>query len=70
MKKDICPILIENSTDFWSCFLGKKRLRIIIGKRIKTETFAALESTKDNYRKLAQDVMDKIIGLKDECKNS
>ncbi|MDO9577995.1 MAG: lysophospholipid acyltransferase family protein [Candidatus Cloacimonadales bacterium] len=67
MKKDICPIYIENSTRFWQCFLGKKRLKIVIGERIKTESFAEMESIKDNYRQLANEVMNKINGLKDEC---
>ena len=67
MKKDIVPIFIENSTDFWACFLGKKRLNIYIGEKIEAEGFSDLESTKENYRWLANDVMNKINGLKNEC---
>ena len=62
-RKDICPILVENSTEFWNCFLGKKRLRIIIGEKIKADTFAELESNKENYRRVAADVMNKILDL-------
>ena len=69
-KKDICPILIENSTEFWNCFTGKKRLRIIIGDKIKAENFKNLESVKENYRKVAGDVMNTILGLSDVSKNS
>jgi 1-acyl-sn-glycerol-3-phosphate acyltransferase len=67
MKKDIVPIYIENSTDFWSCFLGKKRLKIVIGEKITAESFSEMESSKENYRQLAQEVMDKINELKNEC---
>ena len=67
MKKDICPIYIENSTRFWQCLLGKKKLKIVVGERIKAAEFAGLEDTKENYRLLANDVMNKINGLKNEC---
>ena len=43
-RKDICPILVENSTEFWKCFLGKKRLRIIIGEKIKADTLKVIIS--------------------------
>jgi 1-acyl-sn-glycerol-3-phosphate acyltransferase len=69
-KKDICPILIENSTEFWKCFTGKKRLRIIIGEKIKAENFKDLESTKENYHIIANNVMNTILGLADVSENS
>lgn len=69
-KTDICPVYIENSTDFWKCFLGKKRLKIVIGERIKAEEFAALEASRENYQKLSEQVMNKILDLKNECENS
>jgi len=66
-KTDICPVYVENSTDFWGCFLGRKRLRIIIGDRIKADEFKAWEANKENYQKLSQYVMEKIFELKNEC---
>ena len=66
-KKDICPIYIHNSTNFLKCFLGKERLTIVIGEKIKATSFAEMESTKENYRNLANGVMEKVYGLKDEC---
>ncbi|MCF7794159.1 MAG: 1-acyl-sn-glycerol-3-phosphate acyltransferase [Candidatus Cloacimonetes bacterium] len=66
-KTDICPVYIENSTDFWSCFLGKKRLKIVIGEKIKSDEFAGLQANKENYQKLSENVMKKILELKNEC---
>jgi len=65
-KKDICPILIENSTSFWQCFTGKKKLRIFIGEKIKADTFKDLESNKENYQKIAENVMQTILNLGSE----
>lgn len=67
MKKDIYPIYIENSDNFWQCFWGKKRLKIVIGEKIKASVFADLESNKENYQKLAEQVMQKIQELQNEC---
>ncbi len=66
-KTDICPVYVENSTDFWGCFLGKKRLKIVIGERIKASEFADWEANKENYQKLSEYVMKRIFELKDEC---
>ena len=66
-KTDICPVYIENSTDFWSCFFGKKKLKIVVGERIKAETFAMLESIKENYQLLSDQVFCQINELKNEC---
>ena len=66
-KKDICPIYIHNSTNFLKCFLGKERLKIVIGEKIKATSFAEMESTKENYKNLANSVMEKVFGLKNEC---
>lgn len=63
-KKDICPILIENSTDFWDCFFKRKKLRIIIGEKIKAKSFSELEGIKENYQKVAEEVMNTILDLK------
>ncbi len=66
-KKDICPVYIHNSTNFLKCLFGKERLKIVIGEKIKASSFAELENTKDNYKSLANSVMEKVYGLKDEC---
>lgn len=66
-KKDICPIYIHNSTNFLKCFLGKERLKIVIGEKIKAKTFAEIENTKENYKNLANNVMEKIFRLENEC---
>lgn len=67
LQKDIRPIFIKNSTDFWKCFSGKRRLQIIIAEKIKAESFSQLEDTKENYRNLASNVMKKILELENEC---
>ena len=66
-KKDICPIYIHNSTNFLKCFLRKKRLKIVIGEKIKTTSFAEMKSTRGNYKNLAESVMKKVYELKNEC---
>ena len=64
--KDILPIYIENSDKFWSCLIGKKRLKIIFGEKIKATEFSQWEKNKDNYRKLAEMILERINRLKDE----
>ncbi|MCF7859480.1 MAG: 1-acyl-sn-glycerol-3-phosphate acyltransferase [Candidatus Cloacimonetes bacterium] len=65
--KDIYPIYIHNSTNFLKCFLGKERLKIVIGERIKAVTFADLESKRGDHQKLATRIMESVYRLKNEC---
>jgi len=66
-KKDVCPIYIHNSTNFWKCFFRKDRLKIVIGEKVKTSEFIKIDSTKENYRLLADQIMEKVYGLENEC---
>ena len=67
LKKDILPIYIKNSPFFWKCFLRKEKLKIVIGEKIKAESFSNLDETKENYRSLAEHVLKKINELSNEC---
>ena len=67
LKKDILPIYIKNSQYFWKCFLRKEKLKIVIGEKIKVESFSNLDETKENYRNLAEHVLKKINELSNEC---
>ncbi|MBC8415706.1 MAG: 1-acyl-sn-glycerol-3-phosphate acyltransferase [Candidatus Cloacimonetes bacterium] len=67
LKKDILPIYIKNSPYFWKCFLRKEKLKIVIGEKIKAESFSNLDETKENYRSLAEHVLKKINELSNEC---
>lgn len=67
LKKDILPIYIKNSQYFWKCFLRKDKLKIIIGEKIKAESFSNLDETKENYRSLAENVLKQINELVHEC---
>jgi 1-acyl-sn-glycerol-3-phosphate acyltransferase len=67
LKKDILPIYIENSPYFWKCFFRKENLKIVIGEKIKAESFSNLDETKENYRNLAENVLKKINELSNEC---
>ena len=67
LKKDILPIYIKNSPYFWKCFFRKEKLKIVIGEKIKAESFSNLDETKENYRSLAEDVLKKINELSNEC---
>lgn len=66
-KKDICPIYIHNSENSLKCLLRKERLKIVIGERVKASSFSGLDSTKENYKKLANRVIEEVYRLKDEC---
>lgn len=66
-KRDICPVYIHNSDNFSKCIFGKERLKIVIGERIKASTFSELESTKENFKLLADRVMKEVYRLKDDC---
>ena len=67
LKKDILPIYIKNSPYFWKCFLRKEKLKIVIGEKIKAESFLNLDEIKENYRNLAEHVLKKINELSNEC---
>ncbi len=67
LKKDILPIYIKNSPFFWKCFLRKEKLKIVIGEKIKAESFSNLDEIKENYRSLAEHVLKKINELSNEC---
>lgn len=67
LKKDILPIYIKNSPYFWKCFLRKEKLKIVIGEKIKAESFSNLDEIKKNYRSLAEHVLKKINELSNEC---
>lgn len=62
-KKNILPILIKNSDDFWNCFLRKKHMDIIIGEPIDIQPFIKEKSVKQDYRDLAELVMKRIKEL-------
>jgi 1-acyl-sn-glycerol-3-phosphate acyltransferase len=66
-KRDICPVYIHNSTNFMKCFLGKERLKIVIGEKIKAISFAEMGDSKEDYKKLAKIVIEKVYRLKNEC---
>ncbi|HHE39215.1 MAG TPA: 1-acyl-sn-glycerol-3-phosphate acyltransferase [Candidatus Cloacimonetes bacterium] len=65
--KDIVPIYMKNSNKFRKCFLGKDRLKIVIGEKIKKEDYSNLDDSKNNYRYLANFIMKKIKELENEC---
>lgn len=64
MNKDILPIFIENTDDVFGCIFGKKHLIITVGEYIRAESFRDMEPNKENWKKLAQIVMEKINELK------
>ena len=66
-QRDILPIYIENSDEHLSTILSpKKKIRIVIGEKIKYEHFAEWEANKENYQKLADYAFSKIMELKSE----
>lgn len=68
--KSIIPVQISNSDKFWDCFLGRKRVIITIGDKIELSDFKDLTDSKDDYRRIADHVMEKINELAYDNKNS
>ncbi len=62
----VVPALVSGSNDLLSCFLGKKKLNVIFGRAIAADSIAEYPDDKTGYRKLADDIMDKIKDLKSE----
>jgi len=69
-RKDILPIYIANSNKFCATLFRKKRLTFVIGEKIKINNFIKYGDNKENYRRIANYVLEKINGLKNECENS
>ncbi len=65
-RKNILPIYIENSDHPIQCMLGKKKLRMYVGKVISIEPYLENGDKKENFRKIASDTLDIINGLKNE----
>lgn len=61
--KDILPIRIKNSDDFFNCLIRKKRVEIVIGEMIDVSPFIKEKSVKQDYRDLAAYVMKRINEL-------
>lgn len=66
VKKDIIPVFVQNSTSHLSCFLGLKKVRIIIGEPINWNSYTNLEDNKGKYQLIADDIFNKIIKLDHE----
>ncbi|MDY6915732.1 MAG: lysophospholipid acyltransferase family protein [Candidatus Cloacimonadota bacterium] len=69
-KKNILPIYVHNSNKFLSCLFRKKRLQFVIGEKINIDNFIEFGDNKENYRRVAKYILEKINGLKNECENS
>jgi 1-acyl-sn-glycerol-3-phosphate acyltransferase len=68
-NKDILPIYIANSNKLFACLFRKKRLTFVVGKKLKINDFMEYGDNKQNYRRIANHVLEKINELKNECKN-
>jgi 1-acyl-sn-glycerol-3-phosphate acyltransferase len=61
----IVPTFIYNSSGFWDCFFRKRRLIIAFDTPIGKEWIARLPQTKEGYRTIVQETMNRIGGLKE-----
>jgi 1-acyl-sn-glycerol-3-phosphate acyltransferase len=62
----VVPSYINGSNRLWSCFWGKDRLGILFGEPISERTVVSYPDDKNGYRRLAEDIMEKIKELKTE----
>ena len=62
----VLPVFVSGSNKLSACFWGKERLNIFFGKIMTSEQITEYEDNKDGYRKLAENIMDRIKDLKIE----
>lgn len=62
----VIPAYINGADNLWGCFVGRARLGVIFGRPIYQEEMAGYKKDKQGYRQLAEDIMERIRGLKEE----
>lgn len=65
----VLPVYIENTNKAGQCLLRKKKVTIIIGDIIDTESYLCQDEYKKVYRKIADDILNTINSLKDTSQN-
>jgi 1-acyl-sn-glycerol-3-phosphate acyltransferase len=63
-KVPVIPVFITGSDRLSSCFMGKEKLLIIYGEKLEKDYIAGYEDNKEGYRKLADDILNRIKELK------
>jgi len=62
----VIPAYINGADDLWGCLAGQARLGVIFGRPMNREEMAVYKKDKQGYRQLAEDIMERIQGLRDE----
>jgi 1-acyl-sn-glycerol-3-phosphate acyltransferase len=65
-KAPVIPAYINGSDRMISCFRGKERLALVFGEPIDGDEISAYGDGKEAYRRLSEDVMARIVKLKEE----
>ena len=65
----VIPAYIHGSNRLSACLMGKETLGIIYGRAMAGEKIASYAKEKDGYRRLAEDIMNRIKDLKTEFYN-
>jgi 1-acyl-sn-glycerol-3-phosphate acyltransferase len=62
----VVPAYICGSNKLRSVFLGKTRLAVIFGEPLSRDEIAAYKDEEDGYRRLTDDIMHRILAIKQE----
>lgn len=69
-KCPIVPAYIHGSNSLWKCLIRKKRMSITYGEPIPAEWVASQPAEKEGYIAVANRVMERIVGVKQEIRES
>jgi 1-acyl-sn-glycerol-3-phosphate acyltransferase len=66
----IVPTYIHGSDRLWKCFFGKTRLRVTYGEPLSKEYVTSLESDKESYKAISEEIMTRIKAMKENFLSS
>ncbi len=62
----IVPAYIHGANQLWNCFIGRTRLSVSYGEPISAAWVKSQELTKEGYLTIANEIMSRIVRLKEE----
>lgn len=62
----VVPVYIHGANNLFGCFIGKERLAIVYGNPMDKDETGSFGSDKEGYHKLAEAIMRRIEGLREE----
>ena len=65
-KIPVVPVYVEGTDKLLACFIGKKKLNIVIGPPVTSDKIVSFVDDKNGYRELADEIMNRIKDLKEQ----